>query len=351
MRIAVIGVGQLGETRLRHHLGSVDAEVVGAVDPNEQRRALAASLGVEVFPSLDALLRAAEPEVIDVCSPPVEHVPQAWQALDRCDVLCEKPALDHRRIDVLAPQLLAFRRFLYPGHNYHFSPRIRAIEAERERVGAFVSGSIEVHRPAPAGGVNEWRPNWRLDRAVALGGILVDHGVHCIYQAARLAGSFPVAVSCSVLSTRRGLDTVAVSTLRFPAGDVSIYLSWEAHAREDLLVFRGTDGEASVRDGVLTSAAAGDVIRRRIDGGRADSVHAAWFPAMFDDFVTTRNDEERRVAVEAEAIATACVLRSLYRSADQDGATVDVDYVAPTSSETQVAIGQHARALSADLAP
>jgi predicted dehydrogenase/nucleoside-diphosphate-sugar epimerase len=94
LRVAFIGAGQMA----RQHLSAirrlaVAAEVVGVHD-RAQRPAeeFAAHAGTVAFPSTDALLARARPDVVHVCTPPKTHFEGAYAALDAgAHVYVEKP--------------------------------------------------------------------------------------------------------------------------------------------------------------------------------------------------------------------------------------------------------------------
>ena len=94
LRIAFIGAGQMA----RHHLGAITrletpAVVVGVYDGAPDRAAeFAALAGARAFPSVQALLAEARPDVVHVCTPPGAHFEAACAALDGgAHVYVEKP--------------------------------------------------------------------------------------------------------------------------------------------------------------------------------------------------------------------------------------------------------------------
>jgi predicted dehydrogenase/nucleoside-diphosphate-sugar epimerase len=94
LRIAFIGAGQMA----RHHASAItrsqtSASIVGVTDrATERADEFAAAVGTHAFPSIDALLDQARPDVVHVCTPPPVHFEAAYAALDRgAHVYVEKP--------------------------------------------------------------------------------------------------------------------------------------------------------------------------------------------------------------------------------------------------------------------
>ncbi|HEY0779939.1 MAG TPA: Gfo/Idh/MocA family oxidoreductase, partial [Gemmatirosa sp.] len=160
------------------------AEIVCAVDP---RHAAAGTLdGLPVLPDLAALGRD-DVDFVDLATPSATHVALTEAALARgLHVLCEKPVAT-RRADALALAALAREggRVLVPCHQYRFNPVWRRIGAwlRDDVIGRWHLIEVSVHRAsADPGqqGADEALP-WRVRRADAGGGVLIDHGTHLLY--------------------------------------------------------------------------------------------------------------------------------------------------------------------------
>lgn len=94
-RVALIGLGAAARTihlPAYRRLGA-RIEVVGGADPDPAARAAATALGVPAtYDNPGALLRAARPDLVAVCSPPAAHREHTLQALAAgCHVFLEKP--------------------------------------------------------------------------------------------------------------------------------------------------------------------------------------------------------------------------------------------------------------------
>src|SRR5262249_6107755 len=144
-------------------------------------------------------------DFVDVCTPPSSHAGVARAALAHgCHVLCEKPLVGSLEdLRTLADLAWEKDRVLHTVHNWHHAPiveRTAALIAEGA-IGELTQAAWQTLRTRPAvtaGGA----VNWRLDPAIAGGGILSDHGWHVCYLLQRFAGGAPVAVAAR-LETRR----------------------------------------------------------------------------------------------------------------------------------------------------
>ena len=136
-----IGVGLIGTggvaTLHANAAGAVAGlEVAGAFSRNpENVRRFVDVQGGRAYENLDALLRDDAVEVVAICSPPPEHVPQAVAALRAGKhVLVEKPiAATLDEIDLLDREAERAGRLCMPCHNYVYDPAlIRGRELARE---------------------------------------------------------------------------------------------------------------------------------------------------------------------------------------------------------------------------
>lgn len=81
MRIVVVGLGSMGRRRVRN-LRHIGGHAIAGVEPLEERRAGAASEGLETFASFNEAL-AWEPDAVVVSTPPDRHLQVALEAARR----------------------------------------------------------------------------------------------------------------------------------------------------------------------------------------------------------------------------------------------------------------------------
>src|SRR2546427_313875 len=153
--------------------------------PDQRDLVSARAPGGRRYTTSAGLLAEACVDFVGICTPPSSHAPLIRQALERgCHVLCEKPLVS--ALDDLAPLArLAEKtgRALHTVHNWHHAPIVRrTADLIREgQIGRVEHGIWHTLRTRPASAGDERTGNWRVDPAVAGGGVLSDHGWPGVY--------------------------------------------------------------------------------------------------------------------------------------------------------------------------
>ncbi|MET9882632.1 Gfo/Idh/MocA family oxidoreductase [Streptomyces sp. NPDC006430] len=330
MKVALVGFGTAGEARVAAYRSVPTASVTAVVDPSPLRRARARALlpGVTTYTHLNALLDRGAVDVVDICAPPVHHAPYAALALTSGHhVICEKPvAFLDEEARGLAELSRQHGRLFYPAHNYHFSPMMAELTAgmSGDRDGAPMDLTIEILRPRHAAGVTAWQADWRTDAALAGGGILLDHGSHCIYMATRLFGGTPDKVSCRMqldpgAPAGAGVDLATELEMTFPAGVCRVHLSWISTVRSNRYTLYTATRATDIHDDVVTVDGPAGRTRRALRSPTESSTHEEWFAAMFADFTEVLADRAEWERPLGEAVSTVRVTEAAYASARHDG--------------------------------
>jgi predicted dehydrogenase len=311
LRGGIVGYGFISE---RGHVpaytlaGSKKFEIVAVADTCAARRekAHAALPNARIYASHHEMLEAERGRIdfVDVSTPPCDHGKIATDALSRgLHVLCEKPlatsAEDARRMVAQAREM---RRVIFPCHNYKHAPVIKAV---RQILDAGLLGKVQLvtlqtFRNTHAKGVDEWRRDWRREKAYSGGGIAMDHGSHTFYLAFDWLGAYPTAISAK-MSTLGEFDTEDnfSCAMTFPEGTATAHLSWTAGVRKVIYTIHGEKGAVRVEDDDVEVAVmnedAHDVSRERgpavwemkkqkIASEWMDASHVGWFRSLFDQF-------------------------------------------------------------------
>ena len=179
-------------------------------------------------------------------------------------------------------------------HNWHHAPIVRRtgelVRRGRGRPGhRVIWHTLRTRRRGQRRGDGE---NWRVDPAVAGGGVLTDHGWHVSYVVQRLDRAPPLAVERH-LETRRhaGLAVEDTASVRvtFPDATAEILLTWAADARRNWAEVSGTAGvpRAARRYPGVASAAAGTTERWACPPALSDGLAriADWFEPVAAGFV------------------------------------------------------------------
>jgi predicted dehydrogenase len=325
----VAAEGHLPGWRLRK-----DIAIVAATDVASARRDAfsAACPGGRWYDSVDRLLAGEALDFVDICAPPGSHAALIQQALAAgFHVLCEKPLVT-RGPDALAVAASATRagRVVHTVHNWLEAPICRKISAlvAEGAIGAVQSVDWQTLRTQPAVAVvPAGGRNWRVDPAMAGGGILFDHGWHALYCVLRWVGGAPSTVT-AMLETRRfhewPIEDTATLDLALGAGAAHIFLSWAADRRANHIVVTGERGRIHV-DGEFV-VAEGPPGRQRWHCPPAlseGSHHPDWFAGVAEEF---------RLAIVggassnlAEAILCARLVDLAQRSSEAGGVRLTLD--------------------------
>lgn len=326
---ALAGFGGVAENGhvpgFRQHAGFAIASVA---EPDPSRRARAREvLGpkVRLYGSLRELLASEQPAFVDVAVPPALHSEAIAEAIiARRHVLAEKP-LATTLAD--AERLLAAAQragvALVTAHNWHHAPAFRAAR-EATKAGAIGRPrriEFVTERTEPAGGP----ASWRLDRSLAGGGILMDHGWHQIYLAcALLDAGAPRSVRATTARrrfTQASVEDTATVALHF-TGDVEarLTLTWAASERRTAVRLTGDEGALEIDGADVRIEAAGGVRSWPVaPAAPDDSWHATWFPPVLDLFAATLAAPATAAANRLEARTCQAVIDAAYRSAARAG--------------------------------
>jgi predicted dehydrogenase len=322
LRGAIVGFGEVAQNgHWPAYAASSDAAIVAVVDRTAQRRAIAARLApsMPTYATLDELGASASIDFVDICTPPALHPTPMLDAIARgWHVLCEKPLL-------LDPEVLALVRTrasdagvaVMPVHNWKHAPIVRRATAALRAgaIGTLRRVEIETCRLRDAASADPARPNWRRDPAIAGGGILMDHGWHAIYLALHWFGEPAIAVGASLRQPAGSrVEDEASVTIRFPAGEAAISLTWNAAERRNTMRLVGDGGEIVIADDTLLvggAAAEPEVFARALSAG---SHHADWFEAMLPEVIAAFRDPVLATPAFEQAAQCLTIIQQAYRS-------------------------------------
>lgn len=316
---ALIGFGEVA----RHghapaYAGSSEAKIVAVVDPTEERRHVAREClpDVPTFSTIAEMAGRVEIDFVDICTPPALHGDPMLEALARgWNVLCEKPLLlDQVELEKARGLALENERAVVPVHNWKYAPIIRqATQLLRSgAIGPLHRVEIETLRIHDCAAADPNHPNWRLDRAMAGGGVLMDHGWHAVYLARNWFAEDPIEVEASIQRPApEDVENEATLALEFPSGRAEIFLTWKANARRNTMRLLGEYGEIAIDDDRLQVRGETLQFESALSAG---SHHADWFAAMLPDVVANFKQPELALASFDEAALCLSVIRRAYET-------------------------------------
>ena len=314
LRGALIGFGQVAQNaHVPAFHSSEDVEIVAVADTAPALRAQAAQAfpGAKTYASLKDLLAGEKRlDFVDLATPPWLHGAQALEALEQdLHVLCEKPlTLDVSQLRQLAQSAARREKTVFTVHNWAYAP-IWAKAQELLAQGAIGEprhAELHVLRTKPAPGQ---QGDWRMDRRLAGGGILVDHGWHNLYLLRRCL--FPAGAAQSPLLTSAvlhrpmptGAEDEATVFFQFSQATALVRLSWRASSRSNTALIQGSTGTLELRDDRILLSSVGKPEQafsfpQKLSAG---SAHPEWFSAMLPDFLAEIRDHRQRGRNLAEA--------------------------------------------------
>jgi len=321
-RGALVGIGNVA---VHGHLpgwrARRDCEIVAATDASPARRTECRTElpAARWHDSVESLLAGETLDFVDICTPPSSHAALIEAALARgLHVLCEKPLVGAPdELARLAGLARAAGVVLHTVHNWHHAPLVRATDAaiRAGRIGQVREVVWQTLRTQPAAAVAG--DAWRVDPAIAGGGVLTDHGWHVSYVIPRWVGEAPAAVSAR-LETRRhhrfAVEDTATVRLHFERAVADVLLTWAADTRENQARVIGSDGRIEIEDDTLVVIRDGTVERRACPPALSDgSQHPDWFGAVAEEFLgrleageggaASPNLDEAAVCVAIECLA------------------------------------------------
>src|SRR6202171_6776622 len=148
IRVAVVGIGEVGRNHARVYRELEGAELVGVFDQNQERgAAVAAEFQTQVLKSLDELRGRAD--AASVAVPTVAHADVGCRLLEMgLDVLVEKPiAVNLAEADALLDAARKNGRILQVGHVERFNPAVIAVDPILNRPLFFEGHRLVVFTP------------------------------------------------------------------------------------------------------------------------------------------------------------------------------------------------------------
>jgi predicted dehydrogenase len=377
---AIVGVGNVA---VNGHVpgwrARPDVEMVAAADVREEgRTALARYLpGARWYDSVDGLLAAEKLDFVDICTPPALHSSAIRPALEAgVHVLCEKPlVLFSTELASLGALARERDRVLATVHNWRHAPvLLRATELVRSgAVGSVLRLRWETLRDKPAASSGQ-ADNWRVEPAVAGGGILLDHGWHALYAIQQWISGEPDRISARLETRRTGksdIEDTAEVVLEYPSASChseersdeesapatresrsrsldalgmthgtqvpalrdreaigrangsarcEIFLTWTASERANRVTLDGSEGTISIDGGTLEVRSAAEPRREDLPGSLSEgSHHPDWFRGVVEEFLGEIRDPGRRGRSLAEAQRCLRWIETAYESGRRRG--------------------------------
>ncbi len=222
IRFALVGCGRIAANHVEAIAANADsAELIGVADtdPAALQRAIA-RVGVPGYPSLPALLRDADPDVVVLATPSGLHAAQAIQIAEAGrHVISEKPMatrLEDGRAMVRATDVAGVHLFIVKQNRNNPTMQLlkRAVDAGRFGRIALVTVNVFWNRPQSYYDSASWRGTWEFD-----GGAFMNQASHYVDMLDWLIGPVEsVQAYAATLARRIEVEDTGVLALRWRAG-------------------------------------------------------------------------------------------------------------------------------------
>jgi predicted dehydrogenase len=295
LRGAFIGFGNVAaKGHLPGWQSRDDVKIVAATDVLAARRDafLDACPDGRWYDSADELLSGETLDFVDICTPPSSHAALIKQALEAdLHILCEKPLVTRLAdAQLVAAAAAKAGRVVHVVHNWLKAPiclKVSALIAEGV-IGRIRAIRWRTLRTQPAVAVAaDGGTNWRVDPAIAGGGILFDHGWHALYCVARWGGA-PHRIAATLQKRRFRewpLEDTAAVTLELKSGAGEIFLTWAGEERANTIEIEGELGRIDVAgERVVLRTRAGEQHWSCPPALSEGSHHQDWFVGVAEDF-------------------------------------------------------------------
>jgi predicted dehydrogenase len=242
LRVAVIGLGKMGQRHLEKWSMISGAKIVGLVGRDEAKlNDLGSRYNAKTSTSLEDLFQKVEVDVVDVCLPTHLHYEPVKQAAEAGKhVICEKPlGLNVKESREMIDLCEQHNVQLYVGHTLRFAPEY--VNAHRQVKNGVIGkpGVIRLSRgtPFPTG-----KEAWYADSNKS-GGIILDLGIHDFDWLIWTFGDVERVMAKHVKNSKDNEFEYALVTLRMQDGTIAhVELSWAKTELEASFELAGDKG-------------------------------------------------------------------------------------------------------------
>ncbi len=335
---AIIGFGHIAANgHIPAYRANSGIDITAVCDSHPDRKALNDRLlpGSRFYCSADDLLQKEDIDFVDVSTPPAAHGTYILKALaSGRHVLSEKPlVLDTEDLLKIWKMMERSERTVVTVHNWRYSPILQKVKelVEDGATGKIRNMEYRVIRTQPSAAVEAGTAeNWRLNPAVAGGGILVDHGWHAFYLVNEWAGSIPHKVECRLENRKfNNIKVEDTADVLFEYEDISarLFFTWTGQERSNSIFIQGSLGEIRVMDDtILVENESGSSRIAFAEGLSAGSHHADWYGAVLDEFISEMKDPQAAGRNFREAACCFNLLEHCKMSSSSGGAIEVTDW-------------------------
>ena len=331
VRIGLVGGGAIAQiTHLPTYEALEGVEVVALCDPQKAKATeLASRHGIpHVYTNHEELVARDDVDAVDICTPTAYHAPIALDALSSGKhVLVEKPIAtlsdDALRMTESARSTGRLLMVASTARFRHDSLTLKTFLEKDELGQLFYSKAGWLRSRA------RWSElDWRFNRRISGGGVLMDSGIQILDVALWLLGfPSPERVLASTHSpSGREVEDSAVALIRFSGGlALSLEVNWSLLMEEDFayLNIYGSKGGALLNPLRIHKEMHGQLLNvTPAHSERPRSVFKDSYRRAIGHFVQCVRGEEKPMSPAEEACGVLQLMEAIYRSAREGRETV-----------------------------
>ena len=256
LRVAIMGLGSYGTRVAEAMKDSKRAKLVGAISgtPSKltdwQQKYNIPAKNCYNYQNFDEIRNNPDIDAVYIITPNSQHKDQAIRvAKAGKHVICEKPmALNAKEGEEMIAACKKAGVHLLVGYRLHFEPKTLEIIRMRN---AGELGKIKFFQGLAGFRIGD-PTQWRLNKALAGGGSLMDIGIYAVNGARYMVGEEPVWVTAQETKTdpqkfKEGVDETIQFQLGFPSGAVASCLSTYAMNHLDRFFLTAENGFAELQ--------------------------------------------------------------------------------------------------------
>ena len=330
---AIVGLGSYGLQTILPQFANCTHSRVTALVGGDRDKALATAKQYGVpersiysYANFDSIRDNPDVDIVYVVLPNSMHAEYTIRAAKAGKhVMCEKPmAVSVAECEAMIAACKAAGRKLMIGYRCHFEPT--NLEAMRlARTGA--AGKIRYVR-TEHGFVQRDPSKWRLKRALAGGGSLMDMGVYSLQAARYMTNEEPVAVTARESTDRndprfREVEDIIEWTLEFPSGAIAGCQSMYS-ANQNHILLMGDAGRIELEPATRYS---GNHMWTGKDGRENEIINippgpgSTQFAGQLDHLSQCILENREPIVSGEEGLRDMRIVEAIYRSA-REGRTV-----------------------------
>lgn len=196
-KIAIVGYGGMGSKHVKIMNPIDEVELAGVYDINPKRNELAASQGIKVYESYEAMLKDPEVDIVTVAVPNDAHLDVCVKAMNAGkNVVCEKPvAMNHKDLQTMLDAAEKNNVVFTVHQNRRWDKDYKIVKKIVDDGTLGRVFSIESRVQGSRGIPGDWR-----NKKACGGGMVLDWGIHLFDQMYLIAGDRKIKSIYATLS-------------------------------------------------------------------------------------------------------------------------------------------------------